>query len=201
MNRRTETEDMIRAELDRHQVVYAFGEGSAHPFVSITGQNGQCRRIAYPGTPSDVRGILNTRAQVRRALREIGAQPWPEERESARVGSLGAALLDASSDEEQPQEEDQVATAQTNGHTNGAVKAAPPPCPERVLEAHAGGDRPAHAADRAACHGRLHEPHRRLRGRLERPASRRHAAGGTGSGSPKARNDPQIPHRELRSDR
>jgi len=91
MNRRTETEDMIRAELDRHQVIYAFGEGSAHPFVSITGQSGQCRRIAYPGTPSDVRGILNTRAQIRRALREIGAQPWPEERESVRVGSLGAA--------------------------------------------------------------------------------------------------------------
>lgn len=131
MNRRTETEDMIRAELDRHQVIYAFGEGSAHPFVSITGQSGQCRRIAYPGTPSDVRGILNTRAQIRRALREIGAQPWPEERESARVGSLGAALLDASSEEGQPQEEHQVTTAQTNGHANGAAKAAPPPIPKR----------------------------------------------------------------------
>lgn len=126
MSRRTETEDMIRNELDRYQVVYAFGEGGKHPFVSIKGQDGRQRRVTYAGSPSGM-SVLAARADLRRALREIGAQPWPEERKSARVGSFGAALLDAAAGEHHRENE----TMQTNGHANGAEKAAPPPAPKR----------------------------------------------------------------------
>lgn len=64
----------VKHEVMRHQGVTAeFGMSRRHNFVTLTFAEKK-RRVTFPCTPSDSRGTENFRSDVRRALREMGAE-------------------------------------------------------------------------------------------------------------------------------
>lgn len=60
--------DMISSELASHGIKAEFGRGRKHPYAEWKMPNGDVKRYTYPGSPSDYRGILNCRTDLRRVL-------------------------------------------------------------------------------------------------------------------------------------
>ena len=67
--RRRDIESALRSECDAYGVTPTFGSGKRHPYVEVVDRRGRRWRVTYAATPSDGRGLLNARAELRRAFR------------------------------------------------------------------------------------------------------------------------------------
>lgn len=94
MSSRNDTIEAIRQELGRYPVLFTFGQGGKHPFVLIEARDGRTEKVTYSATPR-VANHLKVRGDLRRALRRMSVEPYPDERRAARLGTLGAALMEA----------------------------------------------------------------------------------------------------------
>lgn len=84
--------EMARAlarELELYPVTYGHGHGGKHPFLTIKTQDGRSRRFVFSHNTAG-RNVMNSIADLRRTLRELGVAPI----EQRRVGSLGRAIVD-----------------------------------------------------------------------------------------------------------
>lgn len=61
-------EAMILSECQSVGITPTFGMGGKHPYAEWKNERGEKRRFHYPGTPSDQRGELNCRTDLRRML-------------------------------------------------------------------------------------------------------------------------------------
>lgn len=70
MNRK-DTEQALKAELDRHpDIKWHFGRGGRHPVVVLQ-CNGVERKVVYSSTATERRALLNNVAFLRRVVREM----------------------------------------------------------------------------------------------------------------------------------
>jgi hypothetical protein len=72
------------AELAKFDVAPRISNGGKHSRVEWKVDGGPRRVTTIPGSPSDVRGLLNLRSKIRRTLREDGAKPRDSMRRAAQ---------------------------------------------------------------------------------------------------------------------
>lgn len=130
MSERGDIKKTIRVELERYPVIFAFGYGGKHPFVRIETQDGRSERVTFSESPR-VSNLLNIRSDLRRVLRTMQIEPYPDERKEARLGSLGAAMMGAAAPDQitidLPAKEDVSMAAATITPIKAAPQASPPP--------------------------------------------------------------------------
>lgn len=131
MSTRAEIMKEIRQELERYPVIFAFGHGGKHPYVRIEAMDGKAEKVTYSETPR-VANNIKVRGDLKRAIKRMGVAPYPDERKAARVGTLGAALIDAVepatlSTDPKPAKEEPAMAAATVTPIKTAQQAPPPP--------------------------------------------------------------------------
>lgn len=74
MNACREYRAMVEAELAHYDLSFTHGRGKKNPFVEIALKGGRRIKFVYPGHKSTRRAGLNCRSELRRCLRDHGAE-------------------------------------------------------------------------------------------------------------------------------